>query len=284
LPDSSFIFNLNHALRNSVTPPASDILSLGIFLTCIFPFNDYLCLIHKPMKISLQKMTGMVAIFIGLSCGAAQAQWAGGTSTSNTTYRSGRVGIGLSNPNTMLHVSERGSNQVVAVFNKSGSGMQNTRIRFQSNGTTGLEIGHESTFRDAFINHAYSSADRFHFKLRGNPKMTILENGNIGIGTTAPRARLSVNGGIRANEVRVMTDIQLADYVFEEDYPLMPLHEVEQYVRAHKHLPEMPSAAEVKEDGMDVAEFQNKLLQKIEELTLHVITLEKRIQTLETQQ
>lgn len=235
------------------------------------------------MQIHLQRISKLVAIFVWFSFSSAQAQWAGGTSTSATTYRTGRVGIGLSSPSSLLHVSESGSNQTVAVFNKNGSGMQSTLIKLQSNGTSGMEIGHENSFRDGYINHAYSSADRIRIKLRGSTKMTVLNNGNVGIGTTSPRARLSVNGGIRANEVRVMTDIQLADYVFEKDYPLMPLQQIEQFVNEHKHLPEMPSAAEVKENGMDVAEFQNKLLQKIEELTLHIIAQEKRIQTLEAQ-
>lgn len=236
------------------------------------------------MKTSLQKIAGLVAIFLWCFVTSAQAQWVGGSSTSNTTYRTGRVGIGLSTPTSMLHVSESGTNQTVAIFNKNGSGMQSTLVRLQSNGTTGMEIGHENSFRDGYINHAYGTADRIRIKLRGSTKMTVLNNGNVGIGTTSPRARLSVNGGIRANEVRVMTDIQLADYVFEKDYPLMPLQEVEQYVLKHKHLPEVPSAAEVKAHGMDVAEFQNKLLQKIEELTLHIIAQEKRILALEVQQ
>ncbi|MEK6478633.1 hypothetical protein WJR50_13900 [Catalinimonas sp. 4WD22] len=235
------------------------------------------------MKIAVIQICNLVVTFLCISSAFAQSQWAGGTSSSDNIYRTGRVGIGLSNPSTLLHVSESGPNTVVAIFNKSGTTMQNTRIRFQSNNITGLEIGHESSFRDAYLNHAYSSANRFHIKLRGSTKMTILENGNVGIGTTNPLARLSVNGGIRANEVRVMTDIQIADYVFEKDYPLMPLQMVEQYVQQHKHLPEIPSAVEIKENGMDVAEFQNKLLQKIEELTLYIIAQEKRIQALEAQ-
>lgn len=235
------------------------------------------------MKIVVIQICNLVVTFLCISGAFAQSQWAGGTASSDNIYRTGRVGIGLSNPSTLFHVSESGPNTVVAIFNKSGATMQNTRIRFQSNNITGLEIGHESSFRDAYLNHAYSSANRFHIKLRGNTKMTILENGNVGIGTTNPLARLSVNGGIRANEVRVMTDIQIADYVFEEDYPLMPLQEVEQYVQQHKHLPEIPSALEIKANGMDVAEFQNLLLQKIEELTLYIIAQEKRIEALEAQ-
>lgn len=106
------------------------------------------------------------------------------------------------------------------------------------------------------------------------------DGGRVGIGTDDPKAKLAVNGDIRAKEVRVMTDIQLADYVFDEDYKLRPLTEVEQYVQEHKHLPEIPSAAEVKENGMDVAEFQNKLLQKIEELTLYMIEQQKQLEAL----
>jgi hypothetical protein len=112
-------------------------------------------------------------------------------------------------------------------------------------------------------------------------RMYIKSNGNVGIGTSDPRDRLAVNGTIRARRVRVMTDIQLADYVFEDDYALMPLSEVEAFVAQHKHLPGLPSARQVKAEGLELAEFQNKLLEKIEELTLHAIAQEKRIQAQE---
>jgi hypothetical protein len=66
-----------------------------------------------------------------------------------------------------------------------------------------------------------------------------------------------------------------ADYVFEEDYVLMPTAELEAYIKEHKHLPGVPSAQEVVEEGIDLAEMNKILLEKVEELTLRVIELEK---------
>jgi len=208
------------------------------------------------------------------------AQWSSGSIHDNI-YRHGKVGIGTNNLGFRLHVSESGSNQVIAVFNKRGSGAQQSIVRIQSNNTTGLEFGHQNYFKEAYINHDFSSATQLRFQVRSSTKMVVQNNGNVGIGTTNPLARLSVNGEIRANRIRVMTDIQLADYVFEEDYPLMPLSEVEAFVAQHKHLPGLPSARQVKAEGLELAGFQNKLLEKIEELTLHAIAQEKRILALE---
>jgi len=109
----------------------------------------------------------------------------------------------------------------------------------------------------------------------------IQANGNVGIGTTAPDQKLTVKGKIHAEEVIVDLNVPLADYVFGKDYELMPLHQVDQYVQENSHLPDMPSATEVKEKGMGVGEMQNKMLQKIEELTLYVIQQDKRIKALE---
>ena len=101
--------------------------------------------------------------------------------------------------------------------------------------------------------------------------------GNVGIGKSDPQNKLSVNGTIWAKEVKVsLTDA--ADWVFEADYKLQPLAEVEAFIKRNKHLPEMPSADEFRANDMKVSEMTNKLLQKIEELTLYTIEQEKAIQ------
>jgi len=93
---------------------------------------------------------------------------------------------------------------------------------------------------------------------------------NVGIGTSSPQNKLSVNGTIWAKEVKVtLTDA--ADWVFEEDYNLRPLEEVASFIKENKHLPEIPSAEEFRQQDMKVSEMTNKLLQKIEELTLYAI-------------
>jgi hypothetical protein len=112
--------------------------------------------------------------------------------------------------------------------------------------------------------------------------MKFSSNGNVGIGITNPGNKLDVNGTIRAKEVKVETG--WADFVFNDDYHLKPLSEVNTFIKENKHLPEIPSAAEVKEnEGVNVGEMQIKLLQKIEELTLYVIQQNEKIQVLETE-
>jgi len=83
----------------------------------------------------------------------------------------------------------------------------------------------------------------------------------------------------RALAYKVSTPV--ADYVFEPSYPLAPLSEVDAYVRRNKHLPEVPSASEMESKGVDLAKMNMLLLKKVEELTLHAIEQEKRIQALE---
>ncbi len=100
--------------------------------------------------------------------------------------------------------------------------------------------------------------------------------GNLCIGTTSSdvNARLTVAGKISAQDITIKADAG-ADFVFEKDYALPSLKHVEQFVQEYKHLPEIPSAQEMQENGVQVSEMQTKLLQKIEELTLYVIKMNK---------
>lgn len=100
------------------------------------------------------------------------------------------------------------------------------------------------------------------------------DGGYVGIGTSEPSDRLSVNGKIRAKEIKVDNQ-NWPDYVFDPTYQLQSLTDVEQFIKEEKHLPGVPSAKDVKEHGVSLGEMNAILLRKIEELTLHVITLKK---------
>jgi len=105
--------------------------------------------------------------------------------------------------------------------------------------------------------------------------------GKVGILTTNPGSyELAVNGKIRAKEVRV--EAAWSDFVFEKDYPLLPLKDVEAFIDKNKHLPDVPSEAEIQKNGVELGKVHSKLLQKIEELTLYIIKQEKRISELES--
>lgn len=105
---------------------------------------------------------------------------------------------------------------------------------------------------------------------------------NVGIGTDNPQSKLAVEGQIRATEVKVLTDISVPDYVFELGYELRTLEETKEYIEAKKHLPEIPSAAEIGENGIDLGDMNMRLLKKIEELTLYVIEQNEQIKKLQT--
>lgn len=104
--------------------------------------------------------------------------------------------------------------------------------------------------------------------------LTVID-GKVGIGK-APTGNniLDVAGTIRANEIKV--EAQTAAFVFEEDYYLRSLKEVEAFVKEYKHLPDIPSAVQMKADDMNLAEMNKLLLLKIEELTLYVIEQDEK--------
>ncbi|MBU4487206.1 MAG: hypothetical protein KKD38_09800, partial [Candidatus Delongbacteria bacterium] len=118
-----------------------------------------------------------------------------------------------------------------------------------------------------FVVYAYNDRD---LVLKSNKV-----NGNVFIGAKGCSNNLRVYGKILATEIEVKLDVDFPDYVFNKDYNLLPLTEVERHINTFGHLPGMPSGKEVEENGLNISEMQLKLVEKIEELTLHMIRLEK---------
>lgn len=113
--------------------------------------------------------------------------------------------------------------------------------------------------------------------------MVVGAGGKVGIGAeNFGEERLAVNGSIRAREIRVDNGTW-ADFVFDKEYKLTPLLDLEKFIKSNHHLPEIPSAQEVKEQGVMLGEMNKLLLQKIEELTLHIINQQKQIDKLQQQ-
>jgi hypothetical protein len=112
--------------------------------------------------------------------------------------------------------------------------------------------------------------------------MLIDKNGNVGIGTLTPDAKLAVNGLIHTKEVKVDL-IGWPDYVFESNYNLPSLSDVEKQIAIDGHLKDIPSAKEVENNGVKLGEMNKLLLQKIEELTLYLIEMNKELQQVKTQ-
>lgn len=105
--------------------------------------------------------------------------------------------------------------------------------------------------------------------------------GNVGIGTTNPQSKLSVNGNMESEEIQVKQDV--ADYVFQENYQMLSLTELKDYINQNGHLPRIQTQKDVDENrGMvKIGELSVSLMEKVEELTLHLIEMNERVSALE---
>ncbi|GHT32174.1 hypothetical protein FACS189434_03320 [Bacteroidia bacterium] len=180
-------------------------------------------------------------------------------------FTGGNVGIGTTTPTAPLEVegyarvSKISLKDAHFVFShSSGYGI----INFGANGRL--------LFRNNLVNGNINDYTDL---------MTLLGNGNLGIGTANPTTKLDVAGTIRAHEVKVCLN-QGCDYVFDKDYKLMTINEVADYVNTNKHLPDVLPAAVMESEGINLSEMNALLLRKVEELTLYVIKLNADIEEL----
>jgi hypothetical protein len=201
------------------------------------------------------------------------------TNTGVTISGNGNVGIGNTDPYATLDIINSG-----AAWATRGIRLLGPNIVANSGHSLMISVGKGDSIRNMgqmYFNYANdnSTSNRLSFGLHSvDDVLNILGTGNVGIGTTTPGSyKLNVAGSVRANEVVVNTTG--ADYVFEDSYKLKPLEEVEQYIEKEKHLPEIPSASEMKNNGVGVSEIQAKLLAKVEELTLYMIDQNKKLES-----
>ena len=171
-----------------------------------------------------------------------------------------RLGLNTTTPNTTLHINtDNVSNE--------GEGGQVHGLLIENNGWR--DHDHALEIRSAHGKiFSVSNSATVHIGEGLNWAIPYYESG---------RFRLYVQDGIRTERIRVdiAAENGWADYVFDEDYVLMPIDELEAFIKKNKHLPNVPSEAQVKAEGIDLAEMNAILLRQIEELTLRIIELEK---------
>lgn len=187
--------------------------------------------------------------------------FAGDAAEVMTVKGNGNVGIKSTNPSCPLSLGASIITKKFALYDTPdwyGLGIAPGQMRLQV-GNTGARF-------------AFFAGDNLEvMSVRGN------NNGQVGIGiVNVPVGyKLGVDGKIVCEELLVKPSEQWPDYVFEKNYKLMPLSSLETYIEKNKHLPDMPSAAVVEKEGIQVAEMNAKLLQKVEELTLYLLDLKK---------
>jgi hypothetical protein len=148
-------------------------------------------------------------------------------------------------------------------------------------GVYGEANGSETGTRVGVYGTASGGEDNYAGYFNGNT--CILGDLRVGSDAAASGYLLSVSGKIACTEVLVEEPGNWPDYVFSTDYTLMSLPELEKHITSENHLPGIPTASEVEENGISLGEMQRKLLEKVEELTLHLIEQNKLISNLQTE-
>jgi hypothetical protein len=182
----------------------------------------------------------------------------------------GNVGIGTNNPLQKLHISGN------FLFEN------NTELRWKDSGGTQRTVLELDANNDLYLGKSGAGSLVFVNGSSYSEKMRIDPNGSVGIGTTTipNNYKLAVAGKIIAEEVKVQLQSAWPDYVFKKTYKLPTLKEVEKHIKEKGHLPNIPSAKQVAENGIELGIMNKKLLEKIEELTLYTLQQEKKISEL----
>lgn len=190
--------------------------------------------------------------------------------------------VGATVPLSIHLKPNTGNDNIITGISFGGTGLSGgdytnvneANIAVSASGTNGTTMSFSTT-------NSYTSGAQK--RLIIDPAGNIFATNKIAIGTTdlskISSYSLAVNGDAIFNKAKVKLYSAWPDFVFEEKYGLLPVAQLEQYIKNNKHLPNVPSAKEVEKDGIDLGSSQTILLQKIEELTLYIIDQDKKLQT-----
>lgn len=192
----------------------------------------------------------------------------------NNTFWGYKAGINnlSGNNNTLLGSKALGSN--ILGYNNTAIG---DSAGYASIGNNNVFIGHQAGANETGNNKLYIGNKSDHTLIYGD-----FSTGKVLIGNSDPinynfpgNHKLYVEGGIVTDRINLALVNDWADYVFDENYKLMPLQELENYIKEKKHLPNVPSAEEVRTNGINVIKMHTTLLEKIEELHLYALQLQE---------
>ncbi|MDN3588081.1 hypothetical protein QWY86_15465 [Pedobacter aquatilis] len=213
---------------------------------------------------------------------------------TNTFPSNGNVGLGTLYPTTGLQLGELNGNITSKQIMIPGTyNFEKVMLGQIGNGNSALEMVNHNSAESSYgvrilanidnggpgLQLQYAQPKSNYSELEYQTGLMLSVSGNIGIGTVSPNEKLSVNGKIRAQEVKVET-ANWPDYVFEQNYKLDELSVLENFIKRHKHLPEMPDAKTLEQDGLMLGDMVKLQQKKIEELTLHLIDKDKIIRDL----
>jgi hypothetical protein len=262
---------------------------------------------------------GVYSSVSGTSTGTKYGVYSSASGSTNYAfYGSGRgyfsdnVGLGTSSPVGKLHITNvevslaSGGSLILGLTTGVNMAFDANEIHVRNNGAAGtlylnpeggtVIINNAGTVTDVSLtgdgalqmgdeSSTNIAMDNNEIQARNNGAASGLflnaSGGNVYVGTTSGSEKLNVCGGILATEVRVESG--WCDYVFEKEYKLISLTDLETFVNENKHLPNIPAASEIQQHGLPLADVTTRMMEKIEELTLYVLQLNTRVTQLETE-
>ena len=211
-----------------------------------------------------------------------------GTTPDLVVNTNGNTGLGTVNPQVKLHLLSRLATEMVKLEGENPLIQLKRRTSLvNSIFDTYKDVGFLQTSGDNLRigTNSDNNSGKFVIRVNGGDRMFVDPNGNVSIGTetVASGYRLTLAGKMMCEELKVQVQAAWPDYVFTDQYPLMPLKDLRSFITANGHLPNIPKADIIEKNGLEMGDMQSRMMEKIEELTLYILELQQQIDELKHQ-